>query len=135
MVSVLLEELGYQVSVRQAVEHIRELSKTESDPIFLAVADGQVLGLIALHRCRMLQYATPVMRVTALVVDSRARRCGAGKLLMQHAEHLAAAAGCEAIELTSAVGRTEAHAFYRSLGYDASSLRFRKVLAAPRHDR
>jgi ribosomal protein S18 acetylase RimI-like enzyme len=88
------------------------------------------LGLIALHRCRMLQYATPVMRVTVLVVAERARRRGVGKLLVQHAEHLAAAAGSEAVELTSAVGRTEAHAFYRGLGYDASSLRFRKALAS-----
>jgi hypothetical protein len=47
---------------------------------------------------------------------------------MEHAEHLAATAGCEAVELTSAVGRTDAHAFYRSIGYDASSLRFRKAL-------
>jgi GNAT superfamily N-acetyltransferase len=88
-----------------------------------------VLGLVALHICRMLQYAAPVMRVTALVVDSRARRRGIGKRLMEHAESLAAAARCQAIELTSAIGRAEAHAFYRNIGYDANSLRFRKALA------
>lgn len=130
-VSVLLGELGYTVSVGQAAEHIRQLGGTGSDPVFLAVADGRVLGLAALHICRMLQYAAPVMRVTALVVDSRARRRGVGKRLMEHAEHVAAAAGCEAVELTSAMGRVEAHAFYRSIGYEANSLRFRKALAAP----
>ena len=130
-VSVLLGELGYEISVRQAAEHIRELGKTGSDPVFLAVADGQVLGLVALHICRMLQYATPVMRVTALVVDGRARRRSIGQRLMRHAEELATAVGCEAVELTSAVGRVDAHAFYRSLGYDATSLRFRKTLTGP----
>jgi hypothetical protein len=79
----------------------------------------------------MLRDTAPVMRVTALVVDGRPRRRGVGKLLMDHAEHLAATAGCEAVELTSAVGRTEAHAFYRSIGYEANSLRFRKMLASP----
>ena len=131
-VSALLDELGYRVSASQAAEHIRQLGNAGSDPAFLAIEDGQVLGLVALHICRMLQYAASVMRVTALVVAKRTRRRGVGRLLMEHAEHLAATAGCEAVELTSAVGRTEAHAFYRSIGYEASSLRFRKALAGPR---
>ena len=76
--------------------------------------------------------AAPVMRVTALVVDGRARGRGVGKRLMEHAEHLAAAAGCGAVELTSAVGRVEAHAFYCSIGYEANSVRFRKALDGPR---
>jgi GNAT superfamily N-acetyltransferase len=131
-VSALLNQLGYKVSVSQAAEHIRQLAQTGSDPIFLEVADGQALGLMALHICRMLQYTAPVMRVTVLVVDGQARRRGIGKRLMEHAEHLAAAAGCEAVELTSVMGRAEAHAFYRSIGYEANSLRFRKALDRPR---
>ena len=130
-VSSLLGELGYQVSTSQAAEHIRQLAQTGADPIFLAVADGEVLGLVALHICRMMQYAGPVMRVTALAVDGRARRRGVGRRLMEHAEHLAAAGGCGTVELTSAVGRAEAHAFYRSIGYEASSLRFRKAVDRP----
>jgi len=130
-VGALLGELGYEVSAKQAAEHIRQLTLTGSDPIFLAVADGEVRGLVALHISRMLQYTAPVVRVTALVVDGRARRRGVGKRLMEHAEHLAAAAGCGAVELTSALGRAEAHAFYRSIGYEASSLRFRKTLHGP----
>ena len=126
--STLLAELGYEVSAKQAMERIRQLVQTGSDPIFLAVADGEALGLIALHICRMLQYGEPIMRVAALVVAERARRRGVGKRLMEHAEHFAAAAGCEAVELTSAAGRVEAHAFYRSIGYEANSVRFRKAL-------
>lgn len=131
-VGALLRELGYEVSADQAAERVRQLGKTGSDPIFLAVTDGHVLGLVASHLCRMVQYAAPIMRVTALVVGEWARRRGVGRLLMEHAEHLAEAAGCEAVELTSGVGRAEAHAFYRSIGYDANSLRFRKLLPGPR---
>ena len=125
-VITLLGELGYTISLRQATENVRELSKTGSDPIF--VADGQVVGLLASHLCRTLQYASLVMRVTALVVDRQARRRRVGRLLMEHAEQIASAAGCEFVELTSAMNRTEAHAFYRSIGYEANSLRFRKPL-------
>jgi GNAT superfamily N-acetyltransferase len=128
-VSTLLGELGYAVSIRQATEQVAELSKTGADPIFLALADGQVVGLLALHLCRMLQYPTPIARVTALVVDRRARRRGVGKLLMQHAEQVSTGAGCEFVELTSAMDRAEAHAFYRGIGYEPNSLRFRKPLA------
>ena len=76
----------------------------------------------------MLQYASLIVRVTALVVDRRARRRGVGKLLTEHAERMGSAAGCEFVELTSAIDRTEAHAFYRNIGYDSNSLRFRKPL-------
>jgi predicted N-acetyltransferase YhbS len=127
-VSHLLEQLGYVVEPQRAAERIRRLGETGVDPILLAVADGQVLGLIAVHLTQMLQYQAPVMRVTALIVDCHARRRGIGKLLMERAEHLAAAAGCEFVELTSALGRTEAHDFYRSIGYEPNSLRFRKIL-------
>jgi ribosomal protein S18 acetylase RimI-like enzyme len=128
-VSALLGELGYPLSPQQAAENIRQLGETRSDPIFLAVSEGQVAGLAACHVCRMLQYDRPVMRVTALVVDRQARRLGLGKLLMRHAEELAAARGCDYVELTSAMGRADAHAFYWSLGYEVNSLRFRKSVA------
>ena len=127
-VGCLLEQLGYVVEPHRAAERIRRLGETGVDPILLAVADGQVLGLLAMHLTQMLQYQTPVMRVTALIVERHARRRAIGKLLMERAERLAAAAGCEFVELTSALGRTEAHAFYRSIGYEPNSLRFRKVL-------
>ena len=68
------------------------------------------------------------MRVTALVVHRRARRRGVGRSLMEDAEQMGSAAGCEFVELTSAMNRAEAHAFYRSIGYESNSLRFRKLL-------
>jgi GNAT superfamily N-acetyltransferase len=131
-VSTLLSELGYTVATRQATENIQELSKTGADPIFVAVAEDRVVGLLAAHLCRMLQYASPVLRVTALVVERPARHRGVGRLLTEHAEQFGAAAGCEFVELTSAMNRAEAHAFYRGIGYEPNSLRFRKPLVRRR---
>jgi hypothetical protein len=47
---------------------------------------------------------------------------------MEHAEQIGSTAGCEFVELTSAMDRTDAHAFYRSIGYEPNSFRFRKPL-------
>jgi predicted N-acetyltransferase YhbS len=107
-VSALLSELEYEVSSEAAAERMGRLNETGSDPTFIAGEDGQPLGLIALHRCHMIQYRTPVVRITALVVHHRARRRG--------------------VELTSALNRSEAHAFYRELGFEPNSLRFRKSI-------
>jgi GNAT superfamily N-acetyltransferase len=127
-VSVLLGELGYEVSAQAAVERMRRLNDTGLDPMFLAVDDGRPLGLIALHRCHMIQYSTPVARITALVVRRGARRRGIGRLLIDHALCWAAQQACELVELTSPLSREEAHTFYRDLGFEPNSLRFRKML-------
>ena len=82
-VSTLLSELGYTVPIRQATEIIQELGKTGADPIIVAVAEDRVVGFLAAHLCRMLQYASPVVRVTALVVERPARHRGVGRLLME----------------------------------------------------
>jgi GNAT superfamily N-acetyltransferase len=127
-VSALLGELGYEASSQAAAERVRRLNETGSDPTFIAGEDSRPLGLMALHRCYMIQYRTPVVRITALVVHQEARRRGIGRLLIDHALRWAEQSGCELVELTSALNRREAHAFYRELGFEANSLRFRKSL-------
>jgi GNAT superfamily N-acetyltransferase len=130
VVSALLGELGYEVSCQAAAERVRRLDETGSDPTFIAGEDGRPLGLIALHCCHMIQYRTPIARITALVVDQRARRRGIGRLLIDRALRWAMQRGCEFVELTSALNRAEAHAFYRDLGFEPNSLRFRKPLCS-----
>jgi GNAT superfamily N-acetyltransferase len=123
-----LGELGYELSSQAAAERVQRLNETGSDPIFVASEDSYPLGLIALHLCHMIQYRTPIARITALVIHQRMRRRGIGRLLIDHALRWADERGCEFVELTSALNRAEAHAFYRDLGFEASSLRFRKSL-------
>lgn len=127
-VSALLGELGYEASSQAAADRVRQLNATGSDPTFIAGEDGRPLGLIALHLCHMIQYQAPVARITALVVDQRVRRRGIGRLLIDHALRWAEERGCEFVELTSALNRAEAHTFYCELGFEANSLRFRRLL-------
>ena len=127
-VSALLGELGYEVTPEATAERLRRLTDTGFDATFIAVDDGRPLGLIALHYCHVIQYRAPVARITALVVDQRARRRGIGRLLVDYALRWAEQRECELVELTSALNRAEAHAFYRDLGFEPNSLRFRKSL-------
>ena len=100
-VSVLLEELGYATSSEMAAERVRRI-----------------------------QHRAPVARITALVIHQPARRRGIASLLIDHALRWAEQSGCELVELTSALNRTEAHTFYRDLGFEPNSLRFRKSLGS-----
>jgi hypothetical protein len=71
-----------------------------------------------------------LLRLAATGADPVFLACEGGLAigLIAHAERKAAA-DCEIIELTSVLENKEAHAFYRSVGFEANSLRFRKSLS------
>ena len=66
--------------------------------------------------------------LTMLVVHERARGKGIGRMMVHEAEEWAVRCGASAISLTSALRRTEAHDFYRQLGYEHNGVRLAKVL-------
>ncbi|MFT4248503.1 MAG: GNAT family N-acetyltransferase [Pseudomonas sp.] len=125
----LLQQLGYFASITDVRMRLTHLSTSGSDPILLAVDAGEVLGLIALHWSPMLFAPARVARITTLVVNQRARGRGIGRALVEAGSNLARDAGCGTLELTTGLARTDAHAFYTSLGFSASSLRFFRDLA------
>jgi len=88
-----------------------------------------LLGVVTVHVTPVLHRVGPVGRVTALVVDEAARGQGIGRALVAAAETLLAERGCVLIEVTSNKTRVDAHAFYESIGYTATSLRFAKTNA------
>ena len=97
--------------------------------MFLAIADGAPVALMALHRGSMLQYREPVTRITTLVVSERARGTGIGRLLVEHAAKLAKRAGCGTLELTTGLARRDAQAFYNASAFKATAWRFVRPLS------
>ena len=79
--------------------------------------------MVTIHR------AAPVGRITILVVAEEARRPGhrpdAGRSGRSDG---CKKLGCEMVEVTSNDRLADAHAFYRHMGYERTSIRFVKKL-------
>lgn len=126
-VAGLLADLGFPVAPETVIRRLEELARI-GETVLVGTRGAAVLGVITVHLTPVLHRPTPVGRVTMLVVAAEARRQGLGRALMAAAEELLAAAGCGLIEVTSNRALLEAHAFYERLGYEPTSVRFRKLL-------
>ncbi len=127
-IRLLLRQLGYDLPLDGIRDRLGAL--TETDRVLLAWEGDANLGLIALHCASMLHVARPVARITTLVVSDMARRRGVGRILVDAGAAWARQAGCGILELTTALRRTDAQAFYRSLGFEAAALRLHRILDA-----
>lgn len=92
----------------------------------LALVDHEAMGLITAHLRYTVNHAAPIVQITLLVVDERARRHGVGRALVAAAEQWARDHGCRRIVVTTALHRAEAHAFYESVGYRQTGRRYGK---------
>ena len=129
-VGALLGHLGYPSTSADAGERIHATSADPSQVLLLARQQGRACGLLGLDFLYYLPLGATICRITALVVDPASQRCGIGRQLLDEAMQRARHAGCVRLELTTALHRTEAHAFYRACGFADSSLRFSRALGA-----
>lgn len=89
----------------------------EDRQIILAIQDSNTVG------CAFLNYINDYIRkrktvfVTYVAVDTEFRHQGIGTKLFDEIEKRARNKACDAIELTSADFRTDAHAFYYSINF------------------
>ncbi len=112
----LLAELGYPTS-GDLDSRLRRWTSPPERRLLLAVETTDVLGLLALATTPRLESDRWWAQVVALVVSSSVRGQGVGTALVQRAETLSADAGCDAVIINSSRARTDAHAFYKRLGY------------------
>lgn len=124
----LMQQLGYPHTAASIVAQLDAVPDRSSDPALVAVQGEHLLGLVTLHIARMLFHPAPVAQITTLVVDETARRLGIGRLLVDASADLAKAAGCQTLELTTGLHLKKAHAFYRSLGFESTSLEMARGL-------
>ena len=94
--------------------------------VLVAYGDGAVLGTADLLVVTNLSHrGAPWAIVENVVVAEAERRRGVGRALMARALELAEEAGCYKLQLLSMKHRTEAHAFYRTLGLQPLAEGFR----------
>ena len=123
----LIHELGHEVDEKAVRKNLGILKKAGDTPI-IATLDKTVVGMIGIHRMVTIHRDAPVGRIPVLVVAREAKGLGLGRMLVDAAEQWCRKKGCKLIEVTSNDRRGDAHAFYRHMGYERTSIRFFKKL-------
>ncbi len=125
--STLLGELGFPSPAAVVSERLEALDVAEEKTL-VATRRGNVVGLLTLHITPVLHRPTSIGRLAALVVAEHERGKGIGRALVDAAEQFFAERGCKLVEVTSNLRLVDTHSFYERLGYEATSLRFKKSL-------
>lgn len=123
----LIRYLGHEIDEKSVRRNITTMKKSGEPPL-VATLDRHVVGLCGVHRSTMVHRDAPVGRISPLVVAEEAQGRGIGRMLVEAAEEWCRKRGCKLVEVTSNDRRVEAHAFYRHMGYERTSIRFVKNL-------
>lgn len=108
---------------------LRAVIEDPNRSLLVAEIEGAVVGTVdQLVVANLTHRGQPWAIVENMVVDEAHRRNGVGRQLMDEALNRAQRAGCYKIQLLSRKVRTEAHAFYRSLGFEESAIGLRRYL-------
>jgi GNAT superfamily N-acetyltransferase len=126
----LATQLGYPATTDEIRRRLQALSESDDATVFVAEdPQGGAVGWVHVFG-RLLLESDPDAEIGGLVVDERLRGRGIGKALMASAEAWARERGYGVVSLRTNVIRTEAHEFYKALGYEVikSQLKLRKRL-------
>jgi predicted N-acetyltransferase YhbS len=121
----LIHQMGYPVSVSEAVDRIKKYSQPYYR-LILAEQGGETVGLIALHIYEVLHLPAPEGRVISFCVDEKIRGNGVGTTLLKEAENFFKESGCYKIVLNCNLRRTDTHLYYENRGYQFTSKHFAK---------
>jgi len=125
--ATLIDFLGHEIDEKTVRKNLVKLAKLDETPL-VATLGKAVVGLCGIHRTVTIHRPAPVGRITILVVAEEVQDKGIGRMLVEEAERLLKKGGCQIVEVTSNDRRGAAHAFYRHLGYERTSIRFFKTL-------
>lgn len=120
------DELGYDCSSEFVRKKLSGLDLSR-EAVFVAQSDDCVIGYIHIEKYDTLYFDT-LANVLGLAVMESCQRKGAGRQLIDAAEKWAVSIGAAGIRLNSGSTRTDAHKFYRAVGFisEKQQLNFRK---------
>jgi len=137
-INELLDQLGYpQDGQATTTARIQTWADDPASAVYVADAQGDLHGVIAVHICPFFVRDGAWARIAALVVSEGARGRGVGSRLLAAAESFAANHGCLQMEVTSGDRRPDAHKFYQRRGYAdqaGKSSRFLRDLPTSTHN-
>ena len=109
-------EMGYDYSLEETKQNIKELLLSAHDKIYVTVVDGSVVGYVHANDYKLI-YAPAMKNIMGIAVSNKHKRMGIGKALLTAAEAWAKADGAKGVLLVSGETRKEAHMFYERCGY------------------
>lgn len=124
----LVTQLGYPASPQEMEARLKTLLSRRDYRLFVAETQECLVGMIGAYVACALEFTPPYGRLIGLAVEEGYRRSGIGRLLMDQIEGWLREQGAVLLLITSGKQRTQAHAFYRRLGYVETGLRFAKKL-------
>lgn len=99
----------------------RAIRETPGFELYVTRVDGKVVGTFSLAILPNISNGgRPVAQIESVHVAEEWRGRGIGEQMLQFAIAEARAAGCFRLQLTSNKARTDAHRFYRRLGFEQS---------------
>jgi GNAT superfamily N-acetyltransferase len=103
------------------LDAFRAIQANPATAVMVADLGGEVVGTFQFAVLRGLSHlGRPVAQVESVHVAQSQRSKGIGEAMMIWAINEARRNGCYRLQLTSNKGRTDAHRFYRRLGFVAS---------------
>jgi GNAT superfamily N-acetyltransferase len=127
-ITALVTQLGYPVAPEEMRDRLARLMARPDHVVFVAESSNCIVGLVGVYLVDALEFSGKYGRLTGMVVDENWRGRGIGRLLMDWIESWLIEQGARMLILTSGSQRSEAHQFYRHLGYAETGLRFAKLL-------
>ncbi|HEV8267268.1 MAG TPA: GNAT family N-acetyltransferase [Thermoanaerobaculia bacterium] len=114
--TALSSQLGYPSGEDDVRRRLEDLRLDADSAVFVAEADGRVVGWIQLSIARMLESEARA-EVRGFVVDEGHRSAGVGARLLARADTWAAAKGLAKVRVPCNVTRERAHSFYLREGF------------------
>ena len=125
----LATQLGYPTDAADIPARFARFSADSNAAAFVAESEGAVVGMATIHLRHTINHESPIAQLTLLVVDEANRTRGIGRALVGAAEHFAHGRGAKRINVTTALHRAGAHAFYERMGYTHTGRRYGKDFA------
>ena len=122
----LLEELGYPTDVASLRERLDALLDADDCVVFVS---DDVTGVVGAQILRTLAEPANAVLIIALVVSGESRGRGVGRALVAAVEEFAVRNGCNRLLVTSGLHRSDAHAFYETIGFERTGVRFVKPIS------
>src|SRR4051812_43999360 len=114
-IASLLGELGYPTDSRRVPERLARMRAEAGQTTLVAELEGSVVGMATIIVRHVISGDAPFGRLASVAVLDDWRGRGIGSALVARVEEICRAAGCEVMEVTSAMHRERAHDFYRRL--------------------